>query len=336
MDVFGPWGSVIWSDNPEIILNIWPNKTTYLELTFLLKADWYVVDCIFESGYRQDLLRKCHNIERIINKHVKNFTRLEAIPYDNYDLVISCDPIPGIPKKNKVVFAYFVQEHWDNLYKRSLQNPVNNYDLFLAHMIDSQSSLQHIPASISFPYPRAPEVIRKIFKKNKLERLWVDWRTVTSLGEGEIWNEISDQILKNIEKKMNIETVSNGNFGRSYYNFNETPIWNDAKNYMEKMSCCKYYFGIGRESGAGQGLCDAASLGCICVGSKDKIYHRELCHPFCLLSDINEGLDSLKEIMKSAKLQKEIKSFQDSKLKEKFVERPKRIFEKAIEFKHVV
>jgi len=68
------------------------------------------------------------------------------------------------------------------------------------------------------------------------------------------------------------------------------------------MAACSYYVNL-IACGAGQGLCDAASLGLICFGSPKLPYHKTICHPVCLCNDLPELEWKLSKVLGSADLQ---------------------------------
>jgi tetratricopeptide (TPR) repeat protein len=108
--------------------------------------------------------------------------------------------------------------------------------------------------------------------------------------------------------------------------------WGDPYDYMRDMSACKYYINL-IACGAGQGLCDAASLGLICFGSPKLPYHRSICHPICLCRDLAELEWKLPLVRGSEGLQQEIIAWQDAALSDRMVSQPLRILQSAAEKK---
>ena len=89
----------------------------------------------------------------------------------------------------------------------------------------------------------------------------------------------------------------------------------------------------GTIAGAGQALCDAASLGLICIGQRDKSYHRLICHPAALCASMIELPRRLRAIAGSSDLQNEILAWQDTALHDFFQRRPIAQLEEAISIK---
>jgi len=114
--------------------------------------------------------------------------------------------------------------------------------------------------------------------------------------------------------------------------FEDMTRWGDPLDYMREMSACSYYVNL-IACGAGQGLCDAASLGLICFGSAKLPYHKAVCHPVCLCSDLSELEWKLSMVRSSACLQQEIRSWQDAALSDMMVTQPIRILQAAVDMK---
>ena len=334
LDVFGPWASMKWDDsNPKKTFQIWPGKATLWEMTALLKADWYIIPAQVIGDYHLDLTEKNPQAREVLSKYVKVTLAPEQIPYHNYDIVITLDPILRNMPNLDTVFAYFLNEHWDVRYKRSLRRPSDHYDLFLAHMMDGPNEIVTLPQAVSFPYMRAPEIMRSIFNAPKEEVVWVDWRTLTTLAMTDLWSEAAEQAVQRLQNVLNMPIRHAGEFGRCGYGISDPPRWGDAESYLDHLSRCKYYISVGQVPGAGQGLCDAASLGSICFGQQANVYHRIVAHPDCLCADMVELPIKFRRVVASPDLQKEVLNWQDRALKEHFVARPLSILEQALELK---
>lgn len=334
LDVFGPWASINWDDSdPKRIFHVWPGKATLWEMTAQLKADWYIVSAQVIGDYHLDLSRKNPYAREVLSKYVMATFALEQIPFYNYDVIITLDPILKKVPTLETVFAYFLNEHWDIRYKRSLRHPIAPYDLFLAHMMDGPNKVVNLPQAVSFPYMRAPDIMRSIFNAQKEETAWVDWRTLATLTMTEFLSEATEQVVQRLERVLDMPLQYAKEFGRWGYGISDPPQWGNAATYLERLSHCKYYISVGQIPGAGQGLCDAASLGCICFGQQANVYHRIVCHPDCLCADMVELPIKFRRVVASPDLQKEILVWQDKALEEHFVVRPLFILEQALELK---
>ena len=342
-DAQGPWQGVKWQDTtPEKIFDIWPGTITFWGLSCLLKPDWYVVrQGKLKSDYVIDILKNSART-RIMEKYAANLTDIEDIPLDDYDLVITLDPILEIPlrqaqgksKKTKTLFAYFVPEHWDRLYNKSIRKPLGDFDLFLAVMLEPQAELVRLPQSVAFPYPCDPEVTRELFRPaEKREAAWAEWRLLCALGMTNLWNKSAAKAVERLEKVLGLPVVHRGNFHKTPMGIADPPLWGDAARYLRALGACKYYIAVGRYSGPGQGIREAASLECICIGEADKPYHQMVCHPEALCQDMVSMPKVLKKISSSASLQQEIIAHQNKMLQEKFAKEPMAILQKAVEMK---
>lgn len=337
LDVFGPWADIKWKDtSPQKLFEIWPGKAVYWELTCILRADWYIIPQAVHGEYTKVAVDKFPGRADTIIKYTRNVTPVESIPFDQYDLVISFDAILRVPPDHPTLFAYYAQEHWDSLYSASLRRPVGEYDLFLAHMIDSEFCVNSLPQAISFPYLHDLRLTRSTFSRPREERVWVDWRTLTTLAlmdPGEPWREEADAAARRLAKTLSVPLRYRGQPHTQTYTIADPPLWGDLATYFQEMAECKYYVGVGRITGAGQGLGDAASVGCLCVGQSDRPYHKLICHPLCICEDIAQMPIKLKNLAGSKDLQQEVLSYQDDALAKHFEHGPLDLLKKALELK---
>ncbi len=336
-DVFGPWSGILWKDTtPERLFDVWPGKAVYWELTCMLQGDWYIIPQRLESDYTRDAVHRHEGRAQLIEKHVKNITPIEAIPFSEYDLVITFDPILHPPKGSPRVFAYYVQEHWDRIYGESLPKPTAHYDLFLAHMMDAPDELRSLPQAISFPYLHDPQLARSLFHPPRQEAAWVDWRvplTLANRGLGDPWCPEADAALERLRGVLDIDVRCRTGSHSISYAVAETPTWGDAAVYYRELAECRYYIAVGNLAGAGQALADAAAVGCICIGQADSPYHRLLCHPSCLCDDMAQMPSILRIVRESASLQQEVLAWQDQHLEKHFHDAPLALLAKAIDLK---
>lgn len=337
LDVFGPWAGVRWADtSPTKLFEVWPGKAVYWELTCMLEADWYIVPVRVEGDYLLDAIRKHQGRAELIERHTINVAPLEAIPFQDYDLVISFNAILDIPPGLPAVFAYYAQEHWDSLYCNSVRRPVPGYDLFLAHMMDARAELLSLPQAVSFPYPHDLRLARSIFHPARQEAAWADWRLPITLSNGTLrdgWSPKADAALQRLRAVLDIDVrCRTGSHGISYA-ISDVPAWGDAAHYYRELAECRYYIAVGRLAGAGQGLAEAAAVGCICIGQEDRVYHRLLCHPSCLCEDMAQMPSKLRHLRQNPGLQDEVLVWQDQSLEEHFHRAPLALLSKAIELK---
>lgn len=337
LDVFGSWAGVKWRDtSPTKLFEVWPGKAVYWELTCMLEADWYIIPHAPHSDYTKSAVDARPGRAEALRKYAKNVTPVETILFDQYDLVISFDAILDVPRNHAALFTYFAQEHWDRLYTRSLVHPIGNYDLFLAHMMDSQSTLSSLPQAISFPYLHDPRLVQSLFPCEKKEAVWVEWRTLMTLAmkdSGQPWCPEADAAAARLQELLDLPILYRGTPHKETYGFSDPPAWGDAAIYLRALAECKYFVSVGGRIGAGQGLAEGAAAGCICIGQEDRAYHKLLCHPDALCMDMAEMPRKLRRILASPDLQAEIIAWQDHALAEHFHRGPLRLLEQAIALK---
>ena len=335
-DVHGPWSTVLWENTtPRHLLDVWPGKATFWEMTCCLKADWYVIPQQLSSDYTQNVLKYPGRAE-MISRHTRNVVAPEQIPIERYDLVVTFDPIWAVPADSSTLFAYFVVEHWDRLYKEALRGPRGRYDLFLAHMMDAPKQLTSLPQALAFPYLRDPDAVHAAFPAEKEEALWADFRTLTTLGMAEnygMWVDSGHAAAKRLEETLRLPVHYRASFNENPYGISDPPAWGDAANYFDAMARCKYYVAVGTINGAGQAICDAASLGCLCIGQQEKAFHRLICHPAALCASMIELPRRLNAIVGSWDLQEEVRAWQDAALRDFFQRHPLALLEEAISIK---
>jgi len=335
-DVFGPWSGVLWKDtSPQKLLEVWPVKAVYWELTCILQADWYILPPIIKGDYVRDIVRHPGHTQ-IIEKHTSNILPLEQIPLSDYDLVITLDPILHPPDLPRTLFAYYAQEHWDRLYKESMVKPLPGYDLFLDHMLDAPADLRRLPQSLAFPYLYDPQFTRSQFSPPRQDVLWADHRVLFTLAgrhPGELAFPEAAAAAKRLQKTLGIDVRCRAIQHTKPWGVYDPPLWNDSAQYFQELAQCKYYVAVGSMAGPGQGFAEAAALGCLCIGQTDRAYHRLLCHPRCLCGDIAEMPAKLRVLRASPDLQQEVLAFQDAALREHFLRRPLALLEQALQAK---
>jgi len=336
LDTFGPWSSIRWEEtSPEALFRIWPSRALHWEMTTRFEADWYIIPQQVNTDYTYDsVLKQPYNAD-IVRKHTQKVVAPGDIPYDSYDLVITNDPILDFPGSSRTLFAYFVVEHWDRRYRISLRRPMRNADLFLAHMMDAPVSLERLPQAISFPYIRDPKSMRALFSAAEPdEAVWADWRTLSFLSAASNGSslEATKTAARRLEEALCLPVVFRS-FSMGLYHGEDPPHWGDAAEFLRALGRQKYYLCLGRGSGAGQGLADAASVGCICFGEQDKPYHRLLCHPEALCGDLQELPRRMRRVQASPDLQENIRVWQEEKLQRHFIVEPLALLSAALERK---
>lgn len=325
-DVFGPWRSTKYElAHPLNVLKKWPSKYSYLEMTHLFQADWFVLPFCHDS---KNVRQKIDLHQHTFDDNMEHSPNVADVPLDDYDVVISLDPILRPPRNSTTLYAYFQNEHHHSEYSLSKLTPLPGYDLFLDHMMKAPVWIYDLPQPVAFPYPRDPFVVRGMCEGQRTDDIWFDKRFVMMLTHGsETFHRGGfENIIASLEKRLRSQVTFRN------LDFEDMTRWGDPLYYMRDMFRCSYYVNL-IACGAGQGLCDAASLGLICFGSPKLPYHKAICHPVCLCNDLSELEWKLQMVRSSSDLQQEIRWWQDSALSDRMVTQPIRMLQEAVEMK---
>jgi len=325
-DVFGPWRNEKYDPaRPLDVLKKWPSKYNMLEMTHLFQADWFVLPFCHDSKI---VRQKIDYHQQTFDDNMEYLSRADELPLDDYDAVISLDPILRPPRNGATLYAYFQNEHHNTEYANSLKAPLPGYDLFLDHMMQAPVWVYDLPQPVAFPYPRAPFTNRRICQEQRSDNIWFDKRFVMLLTHGNeaVHRGGFEKTLALLERRFGTRVTFRN------LDFEDMTSWGDPLDYMRDMYECSYYVNL-IACGAGQGLCDAASLGLICFGSPKLPYHRSICHPLCLCRDLSELEWKLAMVRNSPDLRQEILAWQDTALSDLMVTQPLRILQAAVEKK---
>ncbi|OGT98222.1 MAG: hypothetical protein A2X80_06620 [Geobacteraceae bacterium GWB2_52_12] len=325
-DLFGPWRSERWdAADPLSVLKKWPSRYLYFEMTHLLQADWYVLPFCHDS---KNVRQRLDKHQQTLDDNMEPVRNVNDIPLEEYDLVISLDPILRPPRNSKTLYAYYQNEHHHTEYTHSLRAPMHGYDLFLDHMLNGPAWVYDLPQPVAFPYVRDPFIARQVCSGQKTDSVWFDKRFIMMLTHGsEAFHRAGfETTISFLENTLSVPVAYR------HADYENVIGWGDPLDYMREMAGCSYYVNL-IACGAGQGLCDAASLGLICFGSARLPYHKAICHPVCLCRDLSELEWKLAMVRSSADLQQEIRSWQDVALSDMMVTQPVRILQAAVAMK---
>jgi hypothetical protein len=237
------------------------------------------------------------------------------IDFDQYDVVLSIDPILHIPRRKSTLFCYYVNEHTDRYYWISEKKPLGGYDLFLGHMLRNSYVKPLIPQSVPFPfiYATASDV------HGKEEAVWVDQRIV--------WLDRGAQLPEADLRNLPIEARTKPCCAP------DPPIWDDAKQYLQQLARCQYFLSVGRTGGSGQAVAEAASTGAICITDLKTPYAHILTHRRCVVNDMSDAAQLISALRNSEQQRKEIVSWEKQRLQRYFFDVPLSILEAALETK---
>jgi hypothetical protein len=293
IDVFGPWRSITWeNETPISVLNTFLYKPTFWEMTGFLRADWRIVPRNDDNHYYQNYIKPYPRVCGLLERHQTDICRLEEIPFENYDLVIAnepCIPLSTISRFPQTRFFYFLNEH-STIYVQQKLSPRPGYAAFLDHMCGEIG--EPGTRALDMPYLRAPDMVRKCFPRVRhieRPRIWLDARTVIrETGSPGVWPPACDQFVKSLQS-VDWDISCRSELYQRHYNIPE-PGHDDAAAYYGALSGADFFIGIAA-AGAGQSLCDAASLGLVYIGTPRLIYHRLICHPKCLCENLEGALN---------------------------------------------
>lgn len=324
-DDHGPWQNERYdAANPLKVLDKWPAKYSYFEMTQLFKADWYVLPYCHDSRIiRQKIERYRSEIDASVQT-----VAINDIPFDEYDIVISIDPILRPSSSSKILFAYLQNEHHDTEYIKSLKKPFHGYDLFLDHMMEAPGWAYSLPQSLACPYVRDPATVRTLRSKVQDNSIWIDNRFVMMLSHGNetCHNPANEKILHNMGQEIGAR------FRFKHAAFDNIQKLQSPYAFLQELSQSRFYLNL-IACGAGQGLCDAASLGLICFGTPKLKYHQAICHPACLCNDLMDFKRIFTRVVNSPDLQQEIIAWQDLMLADRMVRQPLHMLEAAVDLK---
>ena len=227
-----------------------------------------------------------------------------------------CVPLSTIKNVPQTKLFYFLNEHYGPLYSQEKLNPRPGYAGFLDHMCGQIG--EPWTRALHMPYLREPNMVRKCFPRVphiERPRIWLDARTVLRETESPgVWTPACDKFVERLQRSVDWDISYRCELYRSHYNVPE-PGHDDAAAYYRAISRADFFIGTGA-SGAGQSLCDAASLGLVCIGTPQLAYHRLICHPKCLCENLDDSLKTVLSICKAPLDYSSIVSYQDSQIGE--------------------
>ncbi|MBI4263335.1 MAG: hypothetical protein HY657_03080 [Acidobacteria bacterium] len=293
-DPFGPWSPVDWAaETPASILRKFLYKVTLWEMTCVLQADWRIVRPTAPSPFSEYVARLEH-LAGLLATWQTQTVDLTTIDFGEYELVISLEPcIPPtvIDRFPSTAFAYFLNEHRNQTYGEHLASRAAGYRTFLDHMcgdVPARSS------ALPMPYLRAPDIARgraPVRTAAARPRVWVEARTLLDAALGDpraVWTERCDELAATLADRHGVEIRYRPTIYRGFYNVPD-PASNDAQEYLDALAAADSFISLSA-AGAGQTLCDAASLGLPCVGTKALVYHRMICAPAATTTSLELAL----------------------------------------------
>lgn len=321
------------------MLRAFPFRSQNISLVVELKADIWPI-----KGMNQDYRAGRDDPNGVAALYgVHKTVSWSAVPWEKYDVIISCEPI--IPESiikayPKTLWVYNEPSHRCGRAAKAAGpsgSPIGGYDLFWDDYCRAPVKLIKIPQSISFPYLMNYELMRRLIKVTQKETAWIDSRHIVyeSLGvRREMVREFS-QICGLPICHAPIDGVWDKGKVSDRTLLAEGKML-PAIDYLSLLGRNKYFLAWRDRVVQGQAVLEAAGLGLIVIANKSGVYHKMLCHPKCLISDGGPpriALRLVKAIEKDETLQQEILAYQDLMLGTRFWSGPLAILHKALEMK---
>ncbi len=334
-----PWESARYS-SPEQTLSLFRYGSQNISFIIGTKADVWVVEGIsvrpafFVDTKRPNVFREMYEVHKAVS--------WAEIPWDEYDIVITVDPILNerediVKSQPRTLWVYIEPDHRAPRARRAAHGgPLIPYDLFWDDLMRTSSRLYSLPQSVGFPHFANPDIMRDLIKPTLGPGVFLDSRYVFGLTEKERshmareYGDLCGLPIKHPPLGGRESRTSN----RIHYLMRGELL--HTADFLKLLGSCKY-FATWRQKGTnGQATLEAAALGLIAIANDNAVYPKMLCHPMCLVkpNEIPRKIMRLiGKIERHPELQAEILAHQDKALWEKFWHRPLGILEKALEMK---
>jgi hypothetical protein len=335
--VNGPWKSLRYP-GPEKMLGALPWRSQNYAFFVGMETDFWVT----KGRETSRMYRHIPDELSMMREAHKNVVAWGDIPWDEYDIVISYEPI--IPDEiilahPKILWVYHEPSHRSGRSQQAAAHsggvPLGAYDLFWDDFMRPTKELKQLPQSISFPYFAHPTILKDAVKPTNERAVFVDSRHTWDIDENERarlareWQSLCG---------LPIRYAPGGKItlGRSHRRLLVDGEMLQCRQYLELLGSCKYKLVWRKKQVGGQAAIEAASLGLIVVANSNGVYHKMLCHPFCLIPPGGPARTALRKVQKieaNQKLQAEILHYQDRMLMKKFWHPGLAILHDALEMK---
>jgi len=328
-------------ENPEQMLKLFKYRSQNLTFVIGMKADVWIVE--------GKTVSPAFALDKVDPKTFRALYEAQptvpwsAIPWDDYDIVITIDPILNkkqeiVKKRPNVLWLYNEPSHRSGRAQAAARHgPLKPYDLFWDDFMRAPQRLTKLPQSISFPYFANPDIMRTLIKSTNENGIFIDSRHVVELSRNERMNAVREfQGICGIPVRhapLDGQITEESRYTRSLLMVRGKML--ECADYLKLLGSCKYYLVWRRKQTNGQGALEAAALGLIVIAS-DSVYSKMLCHPSCLIprgGPARKGLRLIRRIEKDLDWQAEILTHQDKMLWKKFWNRPLEILNAALEMK---
>lgn len=317
----------------ERLLGSLPFSSHAFSLMVAFKSDVWVI-------HRRDAAISARGpLPGVIKRH-SNVVLPSEIPWEEYDVVVSADPIIDkriIKSWPRILWCYMEMGH---AHPRALEavrigRPWGDYDLYMDHFLRGRKEITELPMVASLPIMRNTDLLKELVKPSNKPAVFIEPRNVPrTVGE---------------RKKMCVKFQNLCGLPVKYAPMPERkdllPMFQKILNagrkilrtteYLELVGSCKYYLSWRRRKIYGQALAEAVALGLIVVAPiRRSIVGPKLCHRKCRIPpDPEVGLNAIRKIESDRALQEEVLRHQEKILRRKYWEEPLALLHRAVEVK---
>lgn len=250
-------------------------------------------------------------------------TRWDEVPWDDYDIVFSNDPI--VPDKiikahPGVLWCYRLAEHTASTYEKVS----GSYDLACDHTMASPKTVEQLPQAVSMPFTISGELMRNLVHPTNEPAVWLPARSVRPHG--------STQVEKPPETLAGLPVKHPGiwNFRQTYRaildGLVEPPL-----QHFQNMGSCRYLLNVRPGGAIGQPIIEAAALGLIVISAPEA--YDVVAHPYLRVSSVAKGVRMIATLEDNPAGRQEISLYQDRMLREHFWNVPLIGLRKALDIK---
>ena len=335
-DSTGPFQSYTWTDyiTPMDMLQQFFGKTYQFETLLYYKCDFIIIPTNQNSPWLQTKI-SIDGYKKHIDENVRHIIELTKIDYSKYDVVITHDPILHLYIKQlketykSTLFCYIMAEHssWQ-MHQFGLE-----YDLWLDHTLNASDDIIRLPQAVNYVFPRVPSLVSSMFNYPK-STVFIDYRSYGHFLFGIMDVKLTTQQITEFNNELDIELPIESISETSLKPYMFVTNSDDSIAYYEKLSRAKYFVTIANR--VGQASCDAASMGCLVIGSAESKLHNLICHKDCLMSGEFTHKDVtalIKKLESDNEYYETILKYQTEQLNKWGVEHPQNILKKAWKIK---
>lgn len=333
-----PWKSLRYP-GPKRLLDSLPFGTHDFCLMVALESDTWVIKDIAKGDGRVG--GKDTSLAKLERAH-QNVVRISEIPWEEYDRVISLDPILGnLPRRYPhILWCYEELSHACKRAREAVKKgrPHGGYDLYFDRFLETKGSLKGLPQIVPFPHMQSADILRDLVAPKNESVVFIEPRNIPKTRETRAQMCAEFRNICGLPVRHapfpEFEGVA-PKFIAALVSDSSKKILNTA-DYLGLVGSCKYHLSWRRRRIAGQALLEAAALGLIVVAPSRSPYSKLICHPTCLTraeAPPRVALRRIRKIEASSDWQIEILAYQDRVLREKFWDEPLKILSEALEMK---